>query len=55
MSLWTVLWLKSGMWALNNGSNVDIQRERKQRHKHGSGKNEYTEIQCLKEVQPAWP
>lgn len=44
MSLWSVLLLKSGMWALNDGSNLDIQRERRQRHKQGSGKSEYTEI-----------
>lgn len=57
MSLWTVLLLKSGMRALKDGSNLDIQRGR-QRRKQGSGKSEFLlgeEIQCLRGVQPAWP
>ena len=57
MSLGTVLLLRSEMWALNDGSNLGIQRGR-QRHKQGSGKSKVLlgeEIQCLRGVQPAWP
>lgn len=41
------------MWALNDGSGLDIQRERWPSHEQGSGKNDYAEIQCLRGAQPA--